>query len=93
MFGWSKDCGSHTANSMALCLVTVYFETLLFPTLIWEDFSSKLQSFDRMAILKEFHLAVVVFCHFPIFFLLFCFLAFIQVEVMFYDSRTAPVKP
>ena len=46
-----------------------------------------------IAIFKEFHLALVVFCHFPIFSpLLFCFLAVIQVVIMFYGSRMDSCK-
>ena len=47
MYHWDEDCGIYTANSIRLCIQwLIISETLSFPQLIWEDFSSCLQSFD-----------------------------------------------
>lgn len=68
MYRWHKDCGSSAANSSRLCVQwLIISETLPFPQLIWEDFSSCLQSFDRTAIFKELHLTVVVSAISPFF--------------------------
>ena len=78
MYHWDEDCGSCTANSIRLCVQwLIISETLSFPHLSGKIFLPAYNHLIAIAILKEFHLAMVVFCHFLTFFfpfvLLFCF--------------------
>ena len=92
MYHWDEDCGIYTANSIRLCIQ--YFRNTFFPTtflgrffflptIIWLQLQS-LKSFTWL------WLCSAISPFFPP--LLFCFLAFIQVVIMFYGSRMDSCK-
>lgn len=92
-YSWTKDHGSSIANIITFIYVQWLFISENFPFLpltrkTFLPGCNLLSGFRS----KEFHLILVVFCHFLIFLLWFCFLAFIQVTIMFSDSWMGSCK-